>query len=73
MYIQVRFTDLNSNPIQIEDKINISLNINKIVKYKNDALFSSTYGLLQDYKFLSFAKNIRKNIGKNISLSGKCS
>ena len=56
MYIQVRFTDLNSNPIQIEDKINISLNINKIVKYKNDALFSSTYGLLQDYKFCLLLK-----------------
>ena len=35
--------------------------INKSVTYKNDALFSSTQ------RFLSFAKNMRKNIGKNVS------
>ena len=28
LYIEVRFTDLNSNPLEIEDKINITLVIN---------------------------------------------
>ena len=36
------FTDKNSKPLQIEDKINITLVINESVKYKNGALFSST-------------------------------
>ena len=36
-YIEVRFTDQNSTPLEIEDKINITLIITK-----NDALFSST-------------------------------
>ena len=33
-YIEVWFTDQNSKPLKIEDKINIPLGINLIVKYK---------------------------------------
>ena len=33
-YIEVWFTDQNSKPLEIEDKINIILVINKSVKYK---------------------------------------
>ena len=41
-YFEVWFTDQNSNPLEIEDKINIALVINESITYKNDALFSST-------------------------------
>ena len=41
-YIEEWVTDQNSNPLEIEDKINI-LVINKSITYiKNDTLFSST-------------------------------
>ena len=33
-YIEVSFTDQNSKPIEIEDKINITLVINSSIKYK---------------------------------------
>ena len=33
-YIKVWFTDQNSKPLEIEDKINITLVINENVKYK---------------------------------------
>ena len=33
-YIEVWFTDQNSNPLEIEDRLNINLVINQIVKYK---------------------------------------
>ena len=33
-YIEVGFTDQNSKPLEIEDKINIILVINESVKYK---------------------------------------
>ena len=42
-YIEEWVTDQNSNPLEIEDKINIILVINKSITYiKNDTLFSST-------------------------------
>ena len=42
-YIEEWVTDQNSNPLDIEDKINIILVINKSITYiKNDTLFSST-------------------------------
>ena len=41
-YIQLQFTDQNSNPLELEDKINITLAIDYNVTYKNDALVSST-------------------------------
>ena len=40
-YIEVWFTDQNSNPLEIEDKINITLVINESIPYKNDTIFSS--------------------------------
>ena len=33
-YIEIWFTDQNSKPLETEDKINITLVINQIVKYK---------------------------------------
>ena len=41
-YIEVWFTDQYSKPLEIENKINITLVINQSVKHKNDAIFSST-------------------------------
>ena len=68
-YIEVWFTDQNSKPPEIEDKINITLVINKSVKYKSSwdikdhkcRIFGKGYG------FLYFTKYMGKNIGKNIS------
>ena len=40
-YIQVWFTDQNFKPLEIEDKINITLAIIEAITYKNDTLFSS--------------------------------
>ena len=44
-YIEVRFTDQNSKPLEIEDKINIALVINESVKYKKwqDIQFNLEY------------------------------
>ena len=63
-YIEVLFTDQNSKPLEIEDKIKITLVINLSVTYKNNALFNLTKRI---NFFLSFAVNMRKNIGKNLS------
>ena len=43
--IEVRFTDQNSKPLEIEDKINIALVINESVKYKKwqDIQFNLEY------------------------------
>ena len=38
LYIEVWFTDQNTNPLELEDKINVTLKYN----IKNDTLFSST-------------------------------
>ena len=39
-YIEVWFTNQNSKPLEIEDKINITLVINSSVIYKNAVLFN---------------------------------
>ena len=59
-------------PLEIEDKINLTLVITWCVIYKmrysiepRDQIF------VKGYRFLSFAKNMGKNNGKNVS--GKCS
>ena len=69
MYTEVWFTDQNSNPLEIGDKINITLVINWSITYKNDTLFSSTKRLVsaKGYGCLSFVKNMGKYTGKNIS------
>ena len=41
-YIEVWFIDQNSNPLEIEDKINITLVIHYSITHKKDTLFSST-------------------------------
>ena len=77
-YIELWCPDQNSKPLEIEDKINITLvnyvkcKMQKIMCYSvqpRDQIFVSGCG------FLSFAKNMGKSIGKNISknLSGKYS
>ena len=38
-YIEVWFTNQNSKPLEMEDKINITSVINLSVKYKNDEIF----------------------------------
>ena len=38
-YIEVWITDQNSKPLEIEDKINITLVVNSSVKYRNYSLF----------------------------------
>ena len=64
MYIKVWFTDQNSKPLKIEDKINTTFVFNESVKYEKLIQYWKGYG------FLSFAKNmgknIRENIGKNV-------
>ena len=40
-YIEVWCTDQNSKPLDIEDKINITLVINYIVTFKNYSFFNS--------------------------------
>ena len=62
-YIGLWFTVQNSKPLDIVDNINITL-----IK-PTDQIF------VNGYRFLSFAKNMVKKIGKNISknLNGKYS
>ena len=38
LYIEVQFTDQNSNPLEIEDKIIVTLIINESATYINDTL-----------------------------------
>ena len=64
--------DQNSKPLETENKTNITLVSNWSVKYKKwrdiqlkprERIFKKAYG------FLSFAKNMGKNIGNNVSKS----
>ena len=64
-YIEVWSTDQNPKPLEIEDKINITLVINYSAKYKKWCAIPSN--LDYEFGFSSFAKNIGKNTGKNIS------
>ena len=61
-YIEGWFTDQNSNPLEIEGKIDTALVINQSITFKDDTPFSST----KRSKF-SFAKNKDRNIGKNVT------
>ena len=64
LYIEVSLTDQNSNPLEIEDKISITLVINKRITYKitcysvqpRERVFVKGYG------FLSFVKNMGRNV-----------
>ena len=54
----------NSKPLETVDKMNITLVMKKMTRYSTDPrvqIFEKGYG------FLSFAKNIGKNISKNLS------
>ena len=72
-YIEVWFTDQNSKWLETEDKINITLIINESVNIKMMCCLVQPIDqiFLKGYRFLSFAKNMDKDIGKN--LSGKYS
>ena len=67
--MELLFTDQNSNPLEIEDKINItsvinwSITYNKwhAIQFKQEKIFVKGYG------FLSFAKNMGRNINKNLN------
>ena len=63
LYIEVWFTDQNYKPLEIEDKINITLVINESKKMHysvqpRDRIFVKTCG------FLSFPKNMSKKLVK---------
>ena len=72
-FSEVWFTDQNSKPLEIQDKINIILVKNlKMTRYSvrlKDRIF------VKGYRFLPFIKNMAKNIAKKISknLIGKFS
>ena len=54
----------NSKPLETVDKMNITLVMKKMTRYSidpRDQIFGKGYG------FLSFPKNIGKNISKNLS------
>ena len=77
-YIELWFTNRNSNPLEIEDKINITLVNNKIIKSLAMRQYSVQPGdriFIKCYGFFSFARNMGQNVGKNISqnLCGKYS
>ena len=42
LYIEVLFTEQNSKPLEIEDKINITQLLIKVQNIKNDAIFCSS-------------------------------
>ena len=58
------FADQNSKPLEIEDKINLTMANKWSICYKNEMFnWTARYG----YEFLSFAKNM----GKSLSNSAK--
>ena len=42
LHIEVLFTEQNSKPLEIEDKINITQLLIKVQNIKNDAIFCSS-------------------------------
>ena len=71
-YIEVCFTDQNSKPLEIEDKVNITLIINQSLKYKKLTIFFNLEIFIKCYVFLSFAKGMNKNVGKSIGDTLSC-
>ena len=76
LYIEIRFTDQNAEPLEIEDKTYITsvtkvqhIKMTRYLVQSRDCIFVRGYG------FLSFVKNMSKYIGKNLSknVSGKYS
>ena len=56
--IEVWFTDQNSQPLEIEDKINLTLIIKSYSHYKTEIFKPRDRIYVKAYGFLSFAKNI---------------
>ena len=64
-YIDIWFTDQNSKPLEIGDKIHITLVINWCVTYKKMTNYSikPTHRIfVKGYGFLFFAENMGKNV-----------
>ena len=68
-YIEVSFTDQNSKPLEIEDKINTILVLNYSIIYKKWHTIQSKKIFVKGYEFLCFTKKKGKNIEKKISKS----
>ena len=74
--IEVWFTDQNSQPLEIEDKINLTMVIKWSIYYKSKARYSiepQDRIYVKGYGFLSFAKNMGKSVSnkKNLLDSAK--
>ena len=67
-YIELLFTDRNSNPLEIEEKINITAVINESIRYKkwHAIHFDQERIFVKGYGFLPFTENIDRNISKNL-------
>ena len=65
---EIWFTNQNSPPLEIEERINLTLVIEWHSYYKN-ASFSSTQrsNICKRYEFLSFAENTDKNLSNKYS------
>ena len=62
--VEVWFTDQNSQPLKIEDRINLTLVIKQYSYFKN-VLLNPIY--VKGYEFLSFANNIGKTLSTDNS------
>ena len=63
------FTDQNSKPLDIDDRMNVTSVINWSMIYKKwHTLIQPRHRIFaKPFGFLSFARNLGKNVGKNIS------
>ena len=69
--IEVWFTDQNSQPLEIEDKINLTMVIKWSIYYKSKARYSiepQDRIYVKGYGFLSFAKNMGKSVSNKKKL-----
>ena len=73
-YIEVWFTNQNSEALEVEGKTNISV-INQNIKMTRYSVQPRDQTFVKSYRILTFAKNIGKNNGRNTSrnLSSKYS
>ena len=63
-YIEVSFTNQNSNCLEIKDKINITLVINQSITYKkwHAIQFNQERIFMKGYGLLSLAKNMGRKL-----------
>ena len=69
LYIEVWFTDQNPNPLEMEDKINITSVLIKVqhITMSRYSVQPRNRIFVKGYGFLSFARDMDKNVGKTIS------